>query len=73
MPSWFTIVVTLFDVVWLSAVFVLLWLIWRSSTTHARNLEKTLIDVARADSESARKTANAVLSAIEMIKHDQQK
>lgn len=70
MSNLFTIAVTIFDVIWLSAVFVLLWLIWRTSTTHARNLEKTLIDVSRTDAESARRASEAAQMAVEMIKKD---
>jgi hypothetical protein len=67
MGPWLTITVTIFDVIWLSGVFILLWLIWRNSSTHTRKLEKTLIDVAMMDAESARKAIDSNRDLIETV------
>ncbi len=52
-------VLTLFYVVWLLAVLVLLWLIWRDSVKRAQALDKTLIDATLKASEAARQAAEA--------------
>lgn len=67
MGPWLTIAVTVFDVIWLSGVFVLLWLIWRNSSRHTRNVEKTLIDVALMDAESARRAIDSNRDLIEAV------
>lgn len=62
--NWLTIAVQIFDVFWLAAVLVLLWLIWRSSTRHIHKMESTLVEVAMMDAQSARKAVEVAQGAV---------
>lgn len=55
----FTIAVTIFYIVWLIAVLIFMWLIWRSNTKHIRQMEQTLVNVAMMDAESARQAIDS--------------
>jgi len=63
--------IQIFDVLWLTSILVLLFLIWRSSERrlkHVTTLEKTMIEVAALDAESARKAVQANQELIAMLK-----
>jgi uncharacterized membrane protein len=55
-----TLLLTIFYVVWLCAVLVLLYGIWRSSTNHVHRMEQTLVDVAMKSAEAAKAAGDAV-------------
>lgn len=62
------LIITLFDIIWLSAVLALLWLIWRTNIRHTRRLEQTLIDATMKAASAAQKSADAVYALVESRK-----
>jgi hypothetical protein len=61
------IIVTLFNIAWLLALLILLFLIWRSSEKrlkHIQNMEITLFDIAKKDAETAREAVEACKALI---------
>ncbi len=63
--------ITIFDLCWLTAVLVLLFLIWRSSERrlkHVQTMEKTLVDVSNKNAESAQKAVLATQQALDLLR-----
>lgn len=54
-----TTMLTLFYVVWLLAVLVFLWLIWRDSVRRADKLEQTLVNATMTAAQAASSAAEA--------------
>lgn len=66
--------IQIFDVIWLTTVLVLLFLIWRSSEQrlkHVQQMETTLVDVSIKNAESARKAVETTQEALDALKHAQ--
>lgn len=64
----------LFDILFLLALLALLWAIWRSSerrTKHTESMERTLVDVATKDAESARQAVETVRVLAAIIQNQQ--
>lgn len=60
----------IFYVIWLIALLVLLFLMYRSSEKrlkHIQSMELTLFDVAKKDAETARQAVDIVYSLVESI------
>lgn len=65
------IITTIFDIVWLLALLVLLYLIWQSSEKrlkHIQSMEITLFDIGKQDAETARKAVETTQSLVESVK-----
>lgn len=67
--------IQLFDILWLTSLLVLLYLIWRSSERRGKQdkednkiLINTLIEIGIKDAESARMSAQAARDAITLLK-----
>lgn len=61
------VLVAIFDICWLLAVLVFLFLIWRSVMRQTQSLEKTLIETIMNVSEAAIKAASAASALAEKI------
>lgn len=71
--SWFTFATTIFYMIWLLALLTLLYLIWRSSERrlqHVKTLEKTLLDVAMTDAESAKKAVQTTQEMMLLLREE---
>lgn len=65
------IITTIFNIAWLLALLVLLFLIWRSSERrlrHIQSMELTLFDIAKKDAETAREAVKTTQAAFELLK-----
>lgn len=67
--------IQLFDILWLTSLLVLLFLIWRSSERRGKQdkennktLINTLIEIGQKDAESARRAVQAAQDAIALLK-----
>lgn len=70
MPG-YQIALTIFYIVWLIALLVLLFAIYRSSERrlkHIQNMELTLFDVAKQDAQTARQAVDTVQSLAESMR-----
>jgi predicted negative regulator of RcsB-dependent stress response len=56
-----SMMLTIFYVVWLLAVLVFLWMVWRNGVTRSQRLESALVEAALVSAKAAGKTAEAVL------------
>lgn len=68
-----TIITTIFDIAWLLALLLLLYLIWRSSEArlkHIQSMELTLFDIAKKDAENAHQAVEACKILISMMQKD---
>lgn len=63
--TWLQIITAVFDILWLSSVLILLWLIWRTSTRHIHRMESTLLEVAIRNAESANLAAESARKAVD--------
>ena len=62
----------IFDVIWLIAVLVLLYLMWRSSERrleHIQKMEQVQFDTAMTTAEAAKQAAEAAHNLAEKIDH----
>ena len=67
-----TIALQIFDVIWLIAVLVLLYLMWRSSERrleHIQKMEQVQFDVSMTTAEAAKQAAQAAQELAEKIDH----
>ena len=67
-----TIALQIFDVIWLIAVLVLLYLMWRSSERrleHIQKMEQVQFDTAMKSAEAAQEAAKAAQVLAEKIDH----
>lgn len=71
--NWLQIIQTIFDIVWLSAVLLLLWLIWRNSVKQTNASMAALIDVAKQDAENARQAVEAARILAAIVQNEQAK
>jgi hypothetical protein len=74
--NWLTIITTIISYLWLFAVLFFLWLIWRSSEhrlQHVQAMEKTLVDVATKDAESARQAVETTRILAAIVQNEQAK
>jgi hypothetical protein len=65
------IVTVIFNIAWLLALLVLLYLIWRSSEArlkHIQRMEVTMFDIAKQDAETARKAVETTQALVESVK-----
>jgi hypothetical protein len=62
-------ILTLVFYVWLFAILVLLWLIWRTSVKHIHRMEITMFDAAMTSAQAAKTAAEAMQQLVEK-KHD---
>lgn len=69
--NWLQIIQVIFDIVWLSAVLVLLWLIWRNSVKQTNAAMLALIDVAKQDAENARQAVEATRILAAIVQNEQ--
>jgi hypothetical protein len=72
----FQLFTQLFSLAWLVVMLVLLWAIWRSSQArlhHVQVMEKTLVDVAMKDAESARQAVEATRTLAAIVQNEQAK
>ena len=65
---WQTIL-TIFYIVWLCAVLVLLWLIWRNQSHYMRRTEQTYISVTLKAVDAAVQAAEAARRVAESMRH----
>lgn len=65
MPTWLNIALTFFYVLWLCAVLLFLWFIWRNGEQRTQRLEQSLIDSALKSAEAAKIAAEAARAAVE--------
>jgi hypothetical protein len=58
--------------VWLFAVLVLLYLVWRTGSTRIMRMQQALIDVSNKSAEAAKLAAEAAMHAVALLekKHD---
>lgn len=64
----------IFDVLWLTSLLVLLFLIWRSSEKRSKqnqHAQDLLVEVIQKNTESARQAAHIAHEAIELVKRQQ--
>ncbi|HET8911202.1 MAG TPA: hypothetical protein VFN23_07055 [Ktedonobacteraceae bacterium] len=69
--NWLSVVTTLFDLLWLLAVLILLYLIWRSSEArlkHVTEMEKTLIEVSRKNADTTMLAVQQVQILVDVLK-----
>ena len=71
--NWLSIFTSVFDIFWLSAVLVLLWLIWRNSEKQTNKSMAALIEVAKQDAESARQAVESVRVLAAIVQNEQAK
>lgn len=71
--NWLTIITTIISYLWLFAVLVLLWLIWRNSEKQTNKSMQALIEVARQDSESARQAVETTRILAAVVQNEQAK
>ena len=67
-----TIALQIFDVIWLIAVLVLLYLMWRSSEQrleHIQKMEQVQFDTAMTTAQAAQEAAKAAQVLAEKIDH----
>jgi preprotein translocase subunit SecG len=67
------IVTVIFNIAWLLALLVLLYLIWRSSEArlkHIQRMEITMFDIAKQDAETARKAVENNSALVEIMRKD---
>jgi Na+-transporting methylmalonyl-CoA/oxaloacetate decarboxylase gamma subunit len=72
--NWLAIFNELFDILFLLALIALLWAIWRSSERrlkHTESMERTLVEVATKDAESARQAVETVRILAAIIQNQQ--
>lgn len=60
-------ILTIIFYIWLFAVLLLLWLIWRGSAKHMQRLQQTLVEVAMKSAEAAQKAAEAAFRLAEKL------
>jgi Flp pilus assembly protein TadB len=61
MSIWLNIALTTFYVLWLVAVLLFLWMIWRNGASRAEKLETTLSDATLITARAADKAVEAAL------------
>jgi hypothetical protein len=64
----------IFDILFLLALIALLWAIWRSSERrlkHTESMERTLVDVATKDAESARQAVETTRILAAIVQNEQ--
>lgn len=71
--NWLQIIQTIFNICWLSAVLLLLWLIWRNSVKQTNASMAALIDVAKQDAENARQAVEAARILAAIVQNEQAK
>lgn len=65
--------IQIFDLLWLTSLLALLFLIWRSSekrSQHTQALEATLVDTSTKNAESVRQMGLAMQETIAMLKEE---
>lgn len=60
-------ILTILFYLWLFAVLVLLWLIWRGAAKQMMRLQQTLVEVAMKSAEAAQKAAAAAHRLAEQL------
>lgn len=68
-----TVITAIFDVLWLSAVLLLLFLIWRNSVKQTNVSMQALIDVAKQDAESVRQVVETTRTLAAIVQNEQAK
>ncbi len=74
--NWLAIINEIFDIGWLIAVLILLFLIWRSSERrhdHAQKMEQTIVEIGMKDAESARQAVEAARTLAAVVQNEQAK
>ena len=71
--NWLQIIQTIFDILWLSAVLLLLWRIWRNGVKQTNASMAALIDVAKQDAENARQAVEAARILAAIVQNEQAK
>lgn len=72
--NWLAILNEVFDIAWLLALLLFLILIWRSSElrrNQAEQMEKTVLDVAKQDADSARQAVEATRTLAAVLQNEQ--
>ena len=62
-----SVLLEIFDIAWLSGVFLLLVAIWRNSNRYTKNLEHTQLDAAITCANAARETAETAKLLAEKV------
>ena len=65
------IILTIFYVVWLCAVLVFLFLIWRTTRSYIREMEGTVLDAIKVSAEAARTSAEAAAKLATVLESEQ--
>ncbi len=71
--NWLMLITVIFDICWLSAVLILLWLIWRTSVKQTNESMAALIAVAKQDAENARQAVESVRTLAAIVQNEQAK
>ncbi len=65
------IILTIFYVVWLCAVLVFLFLIWRTTRSYIREMEGTVLDAIKVSAEAANRSAEAAAKLATVLESEQ--